>query len=80
MDTSGVDGVLRQLILKNLKQNEKGVKIGYYSKQDVIEADECFLCNSVQGIRPVIQIEDIQFTIGPVTTNLQQIFHGHSGN
>lgn len=80
LDTSGVDGIMRQLVLKNLKQNRKEVKIGDYSKQDVLSADECFLCNSVQGIRPVIQIEDIQFTIGPITKKLQKIFHDHQGN
>lgn len=80
LHSSGVDGVMRQLILKNLKQNAKEVKIGNYSKQDIITADECFLCNSVQGIRPVIQIENIKFTIGPITQNLQKIFHGHAGN
>ena len=80
LETSGVDGVMRQLILKNLKQSGKEVKIRSYSKNDVITADECFLCNSVQGIRPVIQIENTQFNIGKITKHLQKIFHGHSGN
>ncbi|MBT3204337.1 MAG: aminodeoxychorismate lyase [Gammaproteobacteria bacterium] len=77
LETSGVDGIMRQLILKNLKQNGKAVKIGHYSKHDVVTADECFLCNSVQGISPVIQIEDIKYKIGPITKDLQTKFHGH---
>ncbi len=77
---SGVNGVMRNLILKNLKQIQKEVKIGYYSKHDVLSADECFLCNSVHGVRPVIQIENIKFTTGPITQDLQKIFYGHSGN
>ncbi len=80
LDTAGVEGVMRNLILKNLKQSGKDVKIGSYSKHDVVTADECFLCNSVQGIRPVTQIEDIMFNMGPVTINLQKIFYGHSGS
>ncbi len=80
LDVAGVEGIMRGLILKNLKQSGKEVKIGSYSKHDVVTADECFICNSVQGIRPVIQIEDIMFNIGPVTKYLQEIFYGHSGS
>jgi 4-amino-4-deoxychorismate lyase len=77
LETSGVAGIMRQLVLKNLKQNRKAVKIGRYTRGDVVTADECFLCNSVQGIRPVIQIEDIDYKIGTITKDLQTKFHGH---
>ncbi len=80
LDVAGVEGIMRGLILKNLKRRGKEVKIGSYSKQDVVTADECFLCNSVQGIRPVVQIEGIMFNMGPVTKNLQEIFYDHSGS
>ena len=77
LDESGVRGVMRGLILKKLKQAGKKVNIGTYVKQDVIESDECFLCNSVQGISPLTQIENTPFPIGSVTQYLQQEFHGH---
>ncbi len=80
LETSGVNGIMRKLILKNLKQNGKAVKIGHYTRHDVVTADECFLCNSVQGIRPVTQIEGINYKIGTITKDLQTEFHGHQGN
>ncbi len=80
LKSSGVEGVMRNLILKKLKQLKKEVKIGYYLKDDILAADECFLCNSVQGIRSIIQVEDKKFSTGTITKDLQNIFHGHSGN
>lgn len=78
--TSGVDGIMRGLILKRLKQLKKQVKIGFFTESDFLTADECFFSNSVQGIRPVIQIENTAFKVGPFTKDLQKYFHGHSGN
>jgi len=72
LSSSGVDGVMRQWILKKLKQQGKKVTIGFYTLDDVLTADECFLCNSVQGIRPLIQIQQHNFAIGPNTRQLQQ--------
>ncbi len=79
LKTSGVNGIMRQLILKKLKQLKKDVKIDLFNRQDVISADECFLCNSVLGIQPIILIEDSQFKIGPITQYLQTKFHGNTG-
>jgi 4-amino-4-deoxychorismate lyase len=76
----GVDGVMRQMILKNLKQMGKQVKIGRYSRHDLLVSDECFLCNSVQGIRPISAIDQQAFTTGPVTQQLQQQIYSHEGH
>ncbi|MDJ0882225.1 MAG: aminodeoxychorismate lyase [Gammaproteobacteria bacterium] len=73
---SGVEGVMRKLILKKLKALGKAVKIGYYTPEHLLKADECFLCNSVQGIRPIIRMQNQIFKIGPVTRLLQQSIHG----
>lgn len=80
LDQCGVDGVMRQLIIKRLEQNGKNVKISHYTKQDIQSAEECFLCNSVQGIRPVIQLDDATYRIGPITKHLQHYFQGYAGN
>lgn len=76
----GVDGILRQFVLENLKLRNQTVNIGHFSKQDLFSASECFLCNSVQGIRPVIRIQETEYAIGPVTQHLQQEFHGYTGH
>jgi 4-amino-4-deoxychorismate lyase len=75
LSTSGVDGIMRQLILKKLNQGKKKVNIGTYTKQDVLNADECFMCNSVRGIRAVLRVQQQEYNIGPVTRQLQQEFH-----
>ena len=80
LDESGVNGVMRQLILKKLKLAGKKVKISTFVKQDLMASDECFLCNSVKGISPITQIESTHFSIGSNTQYLLQEFHGHQGN
>jgi branched-subunit amino acid aminotransferase/4-amino-4-deoxychorismate lyase len=35
------------------------------------EADEVFICNAVRGIVPLIAIDDQEYSIGPVTRELQ---------
>lgn len=77
---SGVDGVMRQALLKNLKLWGKTVKIGHYTVQDVLAADECLVCNSVQGIRPIVAIDHQAFNIGALTLVLQQRIYPHEGD
>ena len=75
LSLSGVDGVMRQMIIKTLKDKGKNVKIGHFTQTHLQSASECFLCNSVQGIRPVIQIEEKTYGIGPITQELQNYFN-----
>lgn len=75
LSESGVEGICRQLVIERLRSNNIEVKIDRFARQAVLTASECFLCNSVQGITPVIQIEDVNFDVGPVTQQLQQAFY-----
>ena len=36
------------------------------------EADEIFVCNSVQGVLPVIRIDHWEYEIGPLTREVQK--------
>lgn len=76
----GVEGICRQLIIKKLKNKNIDVNIGRFSIESILTASECFFCNSVQGIRPVILIQDKVLGIGPVSQQLQQEFHGLTGH
>lgn len=80
LSVAGVDGILRQQILETLAQQGKKVNIGSYTKNDIFNASECFLCNSVQGIRPIVRLEQVEYAIGPITQQLQQKFHGSKAN
>ncbi len=76
----GVNGVMRRIILKKLKQMGKKVKIGDYLRSDVLAADECFVCNSVQGIRPLNAIGKQIFKHGENTRLLQQQIETDEGD
>lgn len=75
LNDCGVDGVMRQLLLKSLIETGKTVRIDNFDKQDILAASECFLCNSVQGIRPLIRLEQQEYPIGPITEELQRLFN-----
>ncbi len=78
---SGVAGVMRQWILKWADAEFIPVQIGAFSLADLLGAQEVFLCNSLRGIWPVVQIQDAQsatthkqntqFNPGPITRRLQ---------
>lgn len=52
----------------------------FASQYDLYTADECFVTNSLIGIRPVTKIHDRDVgdgTIGPVTQQLGEAFRSH---
>lgn len=72
---SGVSGILRRLIIERLAP-ELGyqVVIEQVSLEQLQQADEIFLCNSVRGIWPVISLGQNfprSLTVGAVTRALQ---------
>jgi len=75
LSESGVAGVMRRVIVENIAP-ELAIKthIGRYDFQDLINADEVFLCNSNYGIWPVREILMEQpkgFIAGDITRELQ---------
>ncbi len=75
----GVAGICRALIIDRLRQQGQAVGIKSCSRTELLTADECFMCNSVRGVVPVVRIEDRDLDIGPLTKQLQQEFHGVQG-
>ena len=78
LDQSGVNGVMRNLIIEKLQKDKEMVNIGRFTVQELIDSDESFMCNSVQGIRPITRIDNSNFDLGPMTHKLQQHFNGHT--
>lgn len=68
---AGVAGITRQIILELLAFNGIKVTESFFDKQEFLEADEIFFCNSIIGIWPVKQLADRAFQIGPVTRAIQ---------
>ena len=70
LEQAGVDGILRHKVIDRLQQDSMPVEIGRFTPQQLMDADECFLCNSVRGIRPVVSIDDRDFAVGDLSLRL----------
>lgn len=69
---AGVAGIVRGLIMQLAKQHELEVEELSYTLEQLFTADEVFVCNSIIGIWPVKQIDELAFESGPITRDLQQ--------
>ncbi len=69
---SGVAGVMRHIINGLAVEQDFKLVEHDYSKEDLLAADEVFLCNSIIGIWPIKQLEQVNFKVGLVTKNLQK--------
>nr|MDT0251328.1 aminotransferase class IV [Endozoicomonas sp.] len=63
---SGVNGVCRQFIIE--WASHRGISVKEQSVSPDLNVAEIFLCNSVNGVWPVIEYEGRVWGIGPVTT------------
>lgn len=72
LDKAGVAGVIRGKILDICKASDLACLVTRLSLQDVLNADEVFLCNSIAGLWPVVRIADASFETGPYTQKLQK--------
>lgn len=66
----GVEGIIRSLVLEIAKLNGYIVRITQVGIDDIQNADEVFVTNSVVGIWPVVELENRTFHIGPVTQKI----------
>jgi len=70
LSNSGVVGIMREVILELAHKLKIPVEIAHFSTADLSVADEVFISNSLIGAWPVRQLEDQQFSIGPVTKKI----------
>ncbi len=71
LDQSGVEGIIRNQLLQLAAEQGLGVEIDNFTSQDVESADELFVCNSLIGIWPIVELGDRQFAMGQRTRLLQ---------
>jgi 4-amino-4-deoxychorismate lyase len=79
LDRCGVHGVMRRLVLEScaplgLEAQEVDMEI-----ESLKQADELFVTNALQGVRPVCRLDDKVYPVGPVTRRLVDRF-GMAGN
>jgi len=72
LQRGGIAGVMRRVICDTLAP---GLRIPVMEKpmlvNQLLSADEVFLCNSITGIWPVISIDSERFAVGSITRKLQ---------
>lgn len=69
LSQAGIAGIIRGLVLSS--RHSIGVTVTPTSQSDLLKADELFVCNSVIGIWPVVQLENQAFPIGRLTRRIQ---------
>lgn len=69
----GVAGVMRAEILQQAQLLGLSVELRDVSFDELLDADEVFLCNSLYGIWPVRALQERHWSVGPLTRKLQAI-------
>lgn len=68
---SGVAGIIRGIIMELSSVHHLPVMEHEFTQDELLSADEVFVCNSIIGIWPVRQIENSRFSVGLITRQLQ---------
>ena len=69
---SGVEGVMRGLVLERAGALSIDCRITGLKRGDILGAEEIFLTNSLIGIWPVRQVESREYPAGAVTRRIQE--------
>jgi len=68
---SGVAGIIRSIIIDLAANHGLSLIEHTFTKDELLSADEIFICNSIIGIWPVKQIDNTHFPVGLKTKQLQ---------
>lgn len=79
LSQAGVAGVMRRFIIDTLAPSlQLQVGIGTFVLEDLLVADEIFLCNSLYGVWPVqkiVNLPELVLQAGSITLKLQAALH-----
>ncbi|WP_417532603.1 aminodeoxychorismate lyase [Marinobacterium stanieri] len=70
---SGINGIMRRQIIAQADAWGVQVHIGDYCPEQVMAADELFLCNSLNGIWPITNLGEHEYPLGHMTLRLQSL-------
>lgn len=70
LDSCGVAGIVRGVILELAARHAIACEITELDLQQVREADEILLCNSLIGVWPVRELDGVHYEPGPLTQRL----------
>ncbi len=66
----GVAGIMRELVMETAAEMALPVSITGLSVDDMMRAQEIFLCNSLIGLWPVRQLEELSLPVGQITRRI----------
>lgn len=69
----GVAGVMRAELLQQAAAQGVALQVRDISHDELLAADEVFLCNSLYGIWPVRELQGHDWPVGPLTRKLQAL-------
>lgn len=72
LEHSGVEGVMRGLIMERASALALDCHAAVMRRDDLLNADEVFLTNSLIGIWPVCRIESRAYPVGAITRRIQE--------
>lgn len=71
LDRCGVNGVCREFILQRASGWEVPVSVQDLDEPTLLDADEVFVCNSVNGVWPVARYRNRSWQVGEVTASVR---------
>ncbi|WP_340121724.1 aminodeoxychorismate lyase [Methylobacter svalbardensis] len=71
LDQSGVAGIMRSIIMALSVEQGFPVVEHRFTSDELLSAEEVFVCNSIIGIWPIKQIETTHFSVGPIAKRIQ---------
>lgn len=71
LDHSGIEGIVRNLLLQLSADQGLEVEQGQYTPDDIESAEELMLCNSLIGIWPITALGSRRYEYGSMTQKLQ---------
>lgn len=69
---AGVAGVMRRVIMSYAAEHSWQVVEGQFTLEQLLNADEVFISNSILGVAPIIAIGEQRFSIGKLTRTIQE--------
>ena len=72
MESCGVAGVVRRLVIRQAKKLGLEVCIGQFKLEHLEHAHEVFMTNSILGVAPVKSIAGLDFPLGSITRSFQE--------
>lgn len=71
----GVAGVMRRLVIQQAAKQDIVLHCGDYRVEQLAEADEVFITNSLLGVAPVCRIAAQCYEPGPITRSFQETYN-----